>query len=104
MAWTFLWPFLDKMLGLNHQTTTAQARINGGNPTKGFLSGSAGLFSGFYTSIAGAGIVNVLFMTGLLGIGVALALGIAMNPPPSPARQCSSSCGAPRCPPQTTYS
>jgi thiosulfate dehydrogenase (quinone) large subunit len=80
MAWTFLWPFFDKMFGLNHQTTTAQAWINGGNPTKGFLSGSAGLLSGFYTSIAGAGIVNVLFMAGLLGIGVALALGIAMKP------------------------
>ena len=73
MAWTFLWPFLDKMLGLNHQTTSAQAWINGGNPTKGFLSGSAGLLSGLYTSIAGAGIVNVLFMAGLLGIGAAVA-------------------------------
>lgn len=80
MGWTFLWPFMDKMFGLNHQTTSAQAWINGGNPTKGFLSGSAGLFSGFYTSIAGAGLVNVLFMVGLLGIGLALALGIAMKP------------------------
>ncbi len=80
MAWTFLWPFFDKMFGLNHQTTTAQAWINGGNPTKGFLSGSVGLFSGIYTGIAGAGIVNVLFMVGLLGIGLALALGIAMKP------------------------
>ncbi len=80
MAWTFLWPFFDKMFGLNHQTTTAQAWINGGNPTKGFLSGSVGLFSGIYTGIAGAGIVNVLFMAGLLGIGLALALGIAMKP------------------------
>ena len=80
MGWTFLWPFFDKMFGLNHQTTSAQAWINGGNPTKGFLSGSAGLFSGFYTSIAGASVVNVLFMAGLLGIGVALALGIAMKP------------------------
>ncbi len=80
MGWTFLWPFFDKMFGLNHQTTSAQAWINGGNPTKGFLSGSAGVFSGFYTSIAGAGVVNVLFMVGLLGIGVELALGIAMKP------------------------
>jgi thiosulfate dehydrogenase [quinone] large subunit len=80
MAWTFLWPFFDKMFGLNHQTTAAQAWINGGNPTKGFLSGSAGAFSGIYQGIAGAGIVNVLFMAGLLGIGLALALGIAMKP------------------------
>ncbi len=80
MGWTFLWPFFDKTFGLNHQTTSAQAWINGGNPTKGFLSGSAGAFSSFYQSIAGAGLVNVLFMVGLLGIGVALALGIAMKP------------------------
>lgn len=80
MAWTFLWPFFDKMFGLNHDSTTAQAWINGGNPTKGFLSGSVGVFSGIYTGIAGAGIVNVLFMSGLLGVGLALALGIAMKP------------------------
>lgn len=30
MAWTFLWPFFDKMFGLNHDSTTAQAWINGG--------------------------------------------------------------------------
>jgi thiosulfate dehydrogenase (quinone) large subunit len=80
MAWTFLWPFFDKMFGLGHQTTSAQAWINGGNPTKGFLAGSTGAFSSFYQSIAGAGVVNVLFMVGLLGIGLALAPGIAMKP------------------------
>jgi thiosulfate dehydrogenase [quinone] large subunit len=79
MAWTFLWPFFDKLIGLNHQTTTAQAWINGGNPTKGFLSGSVGFLSGFYTSIAGAGIVNWLFMIGLLAIGISLAFGIAIR-------------------------
>ena len=79
MAWTFLWPFFDKLIGLNHQTTTTQAWINGGNPTKGFLSGSVGFLSGFYTGIAGAGIVNWLFMIGLLAIGIALAFGIAMR-------------------------
>jgi thiosulfate dehydrogenase (quinone) large subunit len=79
MAWTFLWPFFDKLIGLNHQTTTAQAWINGGNPTKGFLSGSVGFLSGFYTSIAGAGIVDWLFMVGLLAVGITLAFGIAIR-------------------------
>jgi thiosulfate dehydrogenase [quinone] large subunit len=79
MAWVFLWPFFDKMFGLGHQTTTAGAWINGGNPSKGFLSGSIGPFSGFYQSIAGAGWVNWLFMLGLLAIGVALLLGISMR-------------------------
>lgn len=76
MGWVFLWPFLDKLFGLGHETTSAHARINGGNPTLGFLSGSIGPFAGFYQAIAGAGWVNWLFMIGLLGIAVALLLGI----------------------------
>ena len=80
LGWTFLWPFLDKTFGLGHETASADAWINGGNPTEGFLSHSAGPFSSIYQSIAGAGVVNVLFMVGLLAIGVALLLGIAMRP------------------------
>ena len=80
LGWTFLWPFLDKTFGLGHETASADAWLSGGNPTEGFLSHSAGPFSGIYQSIAGAGVVNVLFMVGLLAIGVALLLGIAMRP------------------------
>ena len=80
LGWTFLWPFLDKTFGLGHETASADAWISGGNPTEGFLSHSAGPFSSIYQSIAGAGVVNVLFMVGLLAIGVALLLGIAMRP------------------------
>ena len=80
LGWTFLWPFLDKTFGLGHETASADAWISGGNPTEGFLSHSAGPFSAIYQSIAGAGVVNVLFMAGLLAIGVALLLGIAMRP------------------------
>lgn len=80
MGWIFLWPFMDKMFGLGHETPSAKSWLNGGNPTKGFLSGAVGPFAGIYHDIAGAGLVNVLFMAGLLGIGVALLLGIAMRP------------------------
>jgi thiosulfate dehydrogenase [quinone] large subunit len=80
LGWTFLWPFLDKTFGLGHETASADAWISGGNPTQGFLSHSAGPFSGIYQDIAGAGVVNVLFMVGLLAIGLALLLGIAMRP------------------------
>lgn len=79
MGWVFLWPFMDKMFGLGHETPSAESWLNGGNPTKGFLSGAVGPFAGIYHDIAGAGLVNVLFMAGLLGIGVALLLGIAMR-------------------------
>jgi thiosulfate dehydrogenase [quinone] large subunit len=80
LGWTFLWPFLDKAFGLGHETASADAWFSGGNPTQGFLSHSAGPFSGIYQDIAGNGVVNVLFMTGLLAIGIALLLGVAMRP------------------------
>jgi thiosulfate dehydrogenase (quinone) large subunit len=79
MGWVFLWPFLDKMFGLGHGTASVHAWINGGNPTKGFLSGSIGPFSSIYHSIAGAGLVNWLFMAGLIAIAMPLLLGVFMR-------------------------
>lgn len=79
LGWVFMWAFLDKAFGLGHETPSAEAWIDGGNPTMGFLSGSVGPFSGIYTDIAGAGWVNWLFMVGLLAIGAALLLGIGMR-------------------------
>lgn len=75
----FLWAFLDKTFGLGFSTPVERAWINGGNPTKGFLSGVEGPFAGFYNAIAGNALINVLFMVGLLGIGLALILGIGMR-------------------------
>jgi thiosulfate dehydrogenase (quinone) large subunit len=79
LGWVFLWAFLDKLFGLGHDTPSAKSWLNGGNPTKGFLSGSVGPFSSFYHSIAGSPITNVLFMGALLAIGAALILGVTMR-------------------------
>ena len=79
LGFTFLWAFLDKTFGLGFATPAAKAWINGGSPTKGFLGNVEGPFAGFYQSFAGAGWANWLFMIGLLGIGLALMLGIAMR-------------------------
>jgi thiosulfate dehydrogenase [quinone] large subunit len=79
LAWTFIWPFFDKMFGLGHETASADSVIHGGNPTLGFLSGSVGPFSGIYHSLAGTGIVNALFMAGLIVIGIGLLFGIYMR-------------------------
>ncbi|WP_422741818.1 DoxX family membrane protein [Micromonospora sp. WMMD754] len=77
LGWTFLWAFLDKMFGLGHETPAKNAWINGGSPTKGFLGNAvAGPFADIYHDIAGAAWADWLFMLGLLGIGVALLLGI----------------------------
>ncbi|MFI2666306.1 DoxX family membrane protein [Micromonospora carbonacea] len=77
LGWTFLWAFLDKMFGLGHETAAKNAWINGGSPTKGFLSfGAAGPLKGLYNGIAGAAWADWLFMVGLAAIGVALLLGV----------------------------
>lgn len=76
----FLWAFLDKTFGLGHETASADAWINGGSPTDGFLAHAPkGPLAGFYNDIAGAAWADWLFMIGLAGIGVALILGIAMR-------------------------
>ena len=79
IGFEFLWAFFDKTFGLSYATPTAHAWINGGSPTKGFLSGAIGPFQGVFTSIAGAPIVDWLFMLGLLGVGLALILGVGVR-------------------------
>lgn len=76
----FLWAFLDKLFGLGHETAAKAAWINGGHPTNGFLkNAAAGPFKGFYNNLAGSSVVDWLFMLALLGIGIALILGIGMR-------------------------
>ena len=81
LGFVFLWAFLDKTFGLGYATPSARAWINGGSPTKGFLSSvDVGSFRGFFHTIAGTAWADWLFMPGLLGIGVALILGVGMRP------------------------
>ena len=81
IGFEFLWAFLDKTFGLGYATSSARAWINGGSPTTGFLSGvNVGPFQGVFNGIAGVTAVDWLFMLGLLGVGVALILGVALRP------------------------
>jgi thiosulfate dehydrogenase [quinone] large subunit len=80
LGFEFLWAFLDKTFGLGYATPASRAWINGGSPTKGFLSRVAvGPLEGTFHSIAGATWADWLFMAGLLGIGIALILGIGLR-------------------------
>jgi thiosulfate dehydrogenase [quinone] large subunit len=79
LAGVFLWAFLDKLLGLGFSTPPARAWLAGASPTTGFLSGSTGPFAPLYKGLAGNLAVDVLFMGGLLLIGLALLLGIGMR-------------------------
>ncbi|WP_436536944.1 hypothetical protein [Actinoplanes sp. HUAS TT8] len=79
-GFVFLWAFLDKTFGFGYATPSAKAWINGGSPTKGFLSGvEAGPLKGLFHSLAGSPFADWAFMLGLLGIGLALILGIGLR-------------------------
>lgn len=79
LAFVFLWAFFDKLLGLGFSTPVERAWINGGSPTRGFLSNADGWLAGVFQAMAGYAVVDWLFMIGLLGIGLALLLGIGMR-------------------------
>ena len=80
LGFEFLWAFLDKTFGFGYATPAERAWINGGSPTKGFLSRVAvGPFEDTFHTIAGAPWADWLFMIGLLGIGIALILGIGLR-------------------------
>lgn len=82
LGFVFLWAFFDKMFGLGFATAADKAWIAGGSPTTGFLKMGVNpdsLLAGFFNGLAGMAWVDWLFMAGLLGIGLALLLGVALR-------------------------
>jgi thiosulfate dehydrogenase (quinone) large subunit len=80
MGLIFLWAFVDKVWGLGFATAPEGAWLAGGSPTSGFLKfGVHGPFAEFFNSLAGSGLVDWLFMLGLLFIGLTLTLGIMVR-------------------------
>lgn len=76
----FLWAFFDKLFGFGFATPAANGWIDGGSPTKGFLSHVAvGPMESTMHSWAGDAWADWLFMIGLLAIGIALTFGIALR-------------------------
>jgi thiosulfate dehydrogenase [quinone] large subunit len=76
----FLWAFFDKTFGWHYATGSGKGWIDGGSPTKGFLSGvAAGPLQSFFHTIAGQGWTDTLFMLALLGLGLALISGVALR-------------------------
>jgi thiosulfate dehydrogenase [quinone] large subunit len=90
---TFLWAFFGKLLALglatgkNAETGVVDyfgpdAWVNGGSPTYGFLAFGVpedNPFHDTFNSIAGDTWATWLFMAGLLGVGLALTLGIGIR-------------------------
>ena len=80
LGFVFLWAFADKLFGFGYATPAARAWINGGSPTKGFLSGvEVGPLQSLFHTIAGDAWADWAFMLGLLAIGAALILGVGMR-------------------------
>jgi thiosulfate dehydrogenase [quinone] large subunit len=80
IGFIFLWAFVDKTFGLGYSTPRAAAWINGGTPSQGFLKSPAvvGPFKPFFAAIASP-TTDVLFMVGMLAIGLAVILGIGLR-------------------------
>ncbi len=81
MGFYFFWAFIDKTFGLGFATPAERAWINGGSPTTGFLANATAEspFAGVFAALAGNVLVDWLFMLGLLGVGVALMLGVGVR-------------------------
>lgn len=75
----FLWAFFDKLFGLGFATPVDKAWLHGGSPTSGFLGAVDGPFHSIFNSLAGLMWVDWLFMLGLLGIGLALFIGVGVR-------------------------
>ena len=77
VGFIFLWSFLDKTFGLHYSTGPSRAWINGGTPAQSYLTGATTgkPLASFLESLA-VPAMDWLFMLGLLGIGLALLLGI----------------------------
>ncbi len=79
LGFIFLWAFLDKTFGLGFSTPKAKAWINGGSPTGGYLGNLQGTLATVFNNISASTLVEWLFMLGLLGVGLALILGIGLK-------------------------
>ncbi|WP_062205560.1 DoxX family membrane protein [Streptomyces sp. NBRC 109706] len=80
IGFVFVWAFLDKAFGLGYATRSGNAWVDGGSPTRGFLSNvSVGPLESTFQDMAGAVWADWLFMLGLLGIGVAVCSGMGLR-------------------------
>jgi len=80
IGFIFLWPFIDKTFGFGISTSAANAWINGGSPTAGFLlHGTTGPLASIFQSMASSHFVEWLFMLGLLFVGLTMIFGIGLR-------------------------
>jgi len=80
LGWVYLWAFVDKIFGFGFNTPHGKAWVDGVSPTLGYLKfATKGPFRDFFVSLAGHPVVDLLFMAGLLFIGVTMASGLFLK-------------------------
>ena len=77
----FLWAFVDKLFGLGHETAAGQGWLDGGSPTARLpRQRHEGSVPGPLPLLRRRRLGGLDVHGGLLGIGIALLLGVAMRP------------------------
>jgi thiosulfate dehydrogenase [quinone] large subunit len=76
----FLWAFLDKTFGWGYSTSSEGSWLEGNSPAEGYLAHvAAGPMESTYHDWAGQAWVDLLYMAGMLGLGLALVSGVALR-------------------------
>lgn len=79
LGFVFLWPALDKALGLGYATPSGAGWFaTGESPTSGYLGHIESPLGGFFAGLASP-VSDFLFMAGMFGTGLALILGIGLR-------------------------
>lgn len=77
VGWLLLWGFLDKMFGLGFETPPGSGMIDGVSPSSAVVYVTDGIFKDLFLAMAGNWFIDIIFMLGLLVLGVTMILGIA---------------------------
>ena len=81
IGFMFLWAFIDKLFGFGFATPLGQGWLAGVSPTTGFLAQATyGPFVNWFHALSGSGLVDWLFMLGLLFVGTSYITGAALRP------------------------
>ena len=75
VGWLLLWGFLDKMFGLGYKTPSGMGMIDGASPSSFVNYVSGGIFGDLFNDIGGNLTVDIVFMAGLLILGILLIIG-----------------------------
>lgn len=75
----FMWPFLDKLFGLDYSTPVGKGWLAGTAPAQGFIGRIENPLGSILKPLFGNPFGDVLFMFALFGIGIAMIMGAGLK-------------------------